>query len=116
MILKSYMQRLPSTLFLQDLYSKTIINFNLKQHINLEIILLSLPRYDIDGQKYHVPIHIQKKELRQTFTKEGQTIPHDLYELNDKTTINFIFELTSQSLDYLYLLGQEIVLMDLNIK
>ena len=52
------------------------------------------PRYDIDGYNDQVKMYIWKKQSRQTFDKEGQTIHHNIPELYTKIIINFIFDIT----------------------
>ena len=54
-------------------------------------------------------MYIFKKQWRQPFNKEGQTIHHDTQELYAKTTINFIFEKYGQSWDYVYVFGSKLL-------
>ena len=78
MTYKSYMLRLPSTLYV-------------KYHVNHDIICIFLAWKWFWGIKISSRMCIWKKFWRQTFHKEGQTIHHDMHELYTNTTINFIW-------------------------
>ena len=93
MISKSYMLRLPSTLF--SCQSWEYIYF-----LKLEMIFMDEYRSE----------DIYLEEIMKTNILDH----HYIYELYAKMTIGFIFEITCRSWEYIYFFGPDIILMDKN--